>query len=406
MMRLRQRQLIHVGLWTLVLVLGARFARFTVSAAVRPSNGFAAYYTASRLVKEGVDVSRFYDDAWFRAEIAEYGPDVNDIYNLNPPTTALLLLPLAGLDYTAARIAWTFFNLMCLTGAVGWLMQQTGFRGLWIPGFIAFALLYQPVYANFSQGQAYVLMLVLLAMAWHGYRHRRAWVLGIALGLMLVLKTAGVLLWLLLLVQGRWRALAWGAASALIVGLVTLPGLGLNAWRTYFHLLPGLSARPELAVTAYQTLPGFVRHLLVFDERWNPAPLFHAPALANWLVGLGFVVMAGLSTYRAHITDRADLIFAAFASANVILSPVSLDYHYALLLVPIVILMAWVREQAVAWPGIVLAAAMLLLAADLPYRAPQLAAGAWALLTYPTLYGAWLLWGLALWACHWEQSGP
>jgi len=117
-------------------------------------------------------------------------------------------------------------------------------------------------------------------------------------------------------------------------------------------------------------------------------------------------VMAGLSTYRAHITDRADLIFAAIVSANVILSPVSLDYHYALLLVPIVILMAWVREQAVAWPGIVLAAAMLLLAADLPYRAPQLAAGAWALLTYPTLYGAWLLWGLALWACHWEQSGP
>jgi hypothetical protein len=43
---------------------------------------------------------------------------------------------------------------------------------------------------------------------------------------------------------------------------------------------------------------------------------------------------------------------------------------------------------------------MTLIALDLPYRSPRLADGAWALLAYPKLYGAWLLWGLAIWACR------
>jgi hypothetical protein len=47
------------------------------------------------------------------------------------------------------------------------------------------------------------------------------------------------------------------------------------------------------------------------------------------------------------------------------------------------------------WRLVPLLVAVALIAADLPYRAGRLTTGAWALLAYPKLYGAWLLWWLA-----------
>jgi hypothetical protein len=402
--KFRRNQIVYFGVWGLMLVVTARFAFFGIKAAVRPSHGFGAYYTAARLVKEGDDVSRFYDNDWFRAQFKRYVPFGSDIYNINPPITALLLLPLAGFDYMGARVVWTIFNLMCLIGAVGWLLWQLEFRGLWMPGSIVFVLLYQPIYANFSYGQAYVLLFALLVMAWHGYRHRHEAMLGIALGLMVILKTSGVLLWLLLLVQRRWKALAWSTVVVLAVCLGSLLWLGLEAWKTYFHLLPYLSSRPDMAVTAHQTQLSFFRHLLTFDAQWNPAPLLQVPALGIWLPWVSLAIMVGFSVYWAYKKDRADLVFAAFVVANLVLSPVSLDYHYTLLLVSIAILVAWIRQQTLLWPWIILGIAMALIAANLPYISPQLATGWWALLAYPKLYGAWLLWGLALRACR--QDNP
>lgn len=398
--KFRRDRIVYFGMWALLLVLTARFAFFSIKAAVRPSHGFGAYYTAARLVKAGADASRFYDNDWFRVQFKKYVPSGSDIYNINPPTTALLLLPLAGFDYTEARVIWTIFNLMCLIGAGGWLLSQLEFRGLWMPGSSAFVLFYQPIYANFNFGQAYVLLFALLVMAWHGYRHRHEAMLGIALGLVVILKTAGVLLWLLLLVQRRWKALAWGTVVVVAASLGSLLWLGLEAWKTYFYLLPHLSSRPEMAVTAHQTQLSFFRHLLTFDSQWNPAPLLQAPALGIWLPWIGLVIMVGISLYWAYGTNHPDMIFAVFVAANIVLSPVSLDYHYTLLLIPIAILVAWVRQQTSPWPWIVLGIAMALIAANLPYLSPRLGTGWWALLAYPKLYGAWLLWGLALWACR------
>ena len=53
----------------------------------------------------------------------------------------------------------------------------------------------------------------------------------------------------------------------------------------------------------------------------------------------------------------------------------------------------------VSWGGLTLTVGAILIAVDLPYRSAELADGAWALLAYPKLYGALLLWGLALVSC-------
>jgi hypothetical protein len=177
-----------------------------------------------------------------------------------------------------------------------------------------------------------------------------------------------------------------------------LPWIGAAAWTSYLPLLAGLAGRPETSVTAYQTLLSFFRHLFVYDAQWNPAPLWNAPSLGLVLPWLGLVVMLAASVYAVLIGAKADLTFALFAIASVVLSPVSLDYHYTLLLVPVAILFAWVHRQGDLWHWAVLAAGVALIAANLPYNSPRVSAGALALLAYPKLYGACLLWALAWWA--------
>jgi len=397
--------LLDLGLWGLVLFLAFRFAHLNVEAATRPARSFVSCYTAARLVHNGVAVSRFYDDGWFGDQVQTDTPGIRDVYYPNPPTTAVLLLPLASLDHRSVQLIWTFFNLVCLIGAGALLLRQTGIQGVWLPGCIAFALSYQPLSANLSQGRVYVFLFGLLVAAFYAYRHQRPVMLGAALGLMLSLKLAGVLLWLLLLVQRRWRAFGWSVGFALVFSLGALPWVGLEAWQTYLPRLPASSADPGLTVTAYQTQFGFFRHLFTFDPSWNPAPLLPWPGLGIWSPWLGFAAVCGANAYWASLSEGTDLPFASFVAAGVILNPWSLDYHYVLLLVPLTVLTAWVQRQTVLWPRIVLGVAAALIAADLPYRSPRLATSAWVLLAYPKLYGAWLLWGLALWACLQQEPG-
>jgi hypothetical protein len=391
------------ALWVLVAVLGARFTVRCVTFATRPSSGFVAYFTASRLLCAGPEPSRFYDDAVFATAVRRITPGVFDIFNVNPPTTSLLMLPFAGLGYPQARIAWTLLSLASVAATCLFLLRESGLRGAWLAASIALVLTFQPLAANLAQGQAYGVLLGLLAVAWYGFRRRRDIPLGVALGLAGVLKTMGGLLWLLLLFERRWRSLAWAAATVLAVALASLPWLGVDAWRTYLGHLPELASRPTIAVTAYQSLPGLLRHLLTLDVQWSPNPLTAAPRLAA-LLGMALAAaMIALPLYTALPKDERDLSFAGFVFAGLALTPYSMDYHYTLALLPIFALLPWVREQRRFLVWVVFIVAVVLIGADFPYRSPRLAAGALALLAYPKLAGACLLWGLVVWG-SWRSS--
>ena len=381
-----------------VAALGLRLLLFAAAAARAPSDGFVAYYTAARLLREGQPVSRFYDNDWFRAQVNRINPAVSDIYNVNPPTTVLLMLPLAWLDHDTARVGWVSLSIIILGASLAFVMRQLHLSGVAGLLFLGLVFVYQPLFANLKHGQAYIFLLGLLALAWYGHRRGRPTLFGSALGSLLILKTAGAMLWLLPAIGRKWRVVVVGLGVVLGVALASLPWIGLEAWRTYLPLLAGLTARPETAVPAYQTVMSFFRHLFTYDPQWNPAPLWLAPVLGQALPWLVIVVMLAASGYTVLRGAEADLAFALFAIASVVLTPVSLDYHYTLLLMPIAILIAWAGRQASAWPWIVLAAGAALIAADLPYNSPRVAVGALALLAYPKLYGAGLLWALAWWA--------
>src|SRR5207247_1395189 len=99
------------------------------------------------------------------------------------------------------------------------------------------------------------------------------------------------------------------------------------------------------------------------------------------------------------------LAFAAWAALSVVLSPVSLDYHYSLVLPSIAIVLAYWRDTRPARAfSLVVAAAIVLIGAPLPYKSPMLSVGGWALLAYPKLYGALLIWAAALYGLGQNQK--
>lgn len=392
-----------LALWLVVAALVVRYAVALPDDATRPSNGFVAIYLQARLLREGYPVVQTYDDDWFRAQVDAVLPGVIDI-NLNPPGFSLVALPIAGLDYRTARPWWTAVSVVCFLAAVGWLAWRLHFRGPWLPGFLVYALAFQPVRENFHLGQIYTILLVGLVLVWEGYRGHRDALAGVPLGLMSALKLAAFPLWPLFAVQRLWRALAWGVAAVAAVLLVPAAWIPFSSWTYYARWMTAVHERAYLAVTAYQTQTSLARHLFTYDAEWNRAPLAVAPAAATALAWLGIGISLGVPLALAWRAPRSDALFAALVAASLIASTLALDYHYCLLLLPIGVLVAWARRQRSTAVWVALAAALVLIGADLPYRSPRLATGLWALLAYPKLYGAWLLWGLAVWAA-WPARG-
>ncbi len=147
-------------LWGVVVILAVYFIYFVVINASRSTQGFASYYTASKLLADGENVRRFYDDDWFSGNVKRFVPEVYEIYNVNMPTTALIVLPLVSFDYSTARIIWTIVNFIILFAAVLFLIQKFNYKEFWTPLILILFLSYQPLYANILFGQAYILIYV------------------------------------------------------------------------------------------------------------------------------------------------------------------------------------------------------------------------------------------------------
>jgi hypothetical protein len=388
-------------------------------AARAQTNGYAAYYTAARvLTRRPGMMQRVYDDAWFAAQVGRVGIfGVYDIFNVQPPTMSLLLAPLAWCTPGAGRIAWIGVSFLLLPAGLLLLARSLDLPWQWAAWVLPICFLYAPVSENVRNGQAYLLLFFLLSAFFYASVRERPLISGAALGLMLILKSAGIWLWPLLVFQRRWRTLLWAVLAAVGVAVVTLPWTEIDAWAAYGSQLPRLATMPERYVTAYQTVTSLAGQLFVSHPRWNPSPAVHLPAVATaltaavlfgslagsllWTSGPeGVGVPAAGSHRRAGpgTNHRWVLMLALFSALLAPNAPVAEGYHY-LLALPSLLVGLWHAWQSRArWQAwAVLLTAALLLGGPLPYAAPRLQKGWMALLAYPRVYGAYLLWAWLGW---------
>lgn len=397
----------HPLLYVLTILALLYLSGYSVAAAFWPRPGFVVAYTVSRLLLEGTDPALAYDDAWFISQVQRFEPTVIDI-QVNPPTMTLVALPLAWLPYREARLIWGLVNLGFFLLFVAGVARELKWNRSQLLGGVIAAALFQPVYAQQEQGQLYLFMAVLLFLAWLGYRRQKDVWLGITLAGMLLFKLVGLFLWPLLLVQRRWRALLWGGGVSLGLVLVTLPWLTWASWEAHLRFIPVSGDAAARAVTAYQSLNGLFHHLFRYDAVFNPHPLYSSPGLARGLSFLALISLLVFTLWVGRKTQASDLVFMAVVVLGLIVSPLTLDYHYTLLLLPLGVT-GWemlARPRTSPWLWVMLLVIYLLLALPIPYTTPLLSYGWLSFLAYPKLYAGCLLWGLCLFLAAQKQNTP
>ena len=383
-------------LWGIASALAVYFSYFIISNADSPNHGFASYYTSAKLLSEGEDVSQFYDNDWFSSKVKNFVPEVYDVYRFNFPTMTLLLLPLSNFSYSSAKIIWTIFNLLTLFFAIGYLIREVNFTKIWLSLILILIFSFQPLYANFLCGQAYVLIFCLLVLAWYAYKNDKNLLLGFVIGLIFIFKSISFIIFIFFLIQKKWKSLLGAVLTSLSIAVLTLPWIGIDAWYAYAENFFNDFTHPSLSVTAYQTIHSFFQHFTIFNHQWNPTPIINLPILGKILSTLSIFIVLVYSSLKAHQSEKSDLAFGAFVVAGLIISPVSIDYHYTIIILPIFILLKQVLKNQ---SRIVLAALILftgLIAAYIPYTSLKVTTGWLALFAYPKLYGAVGLWGLLM----------
>jgi Glycosyltransferase family 87 len=413
----RDTRLLTDWAWLAAGVFGALlfFWRTLLPATRTHTYAFSAYYTAARLTLQGQAGIRFCGEWFFEQQRALGFGNRADFFCPNPPTTALIMLPVAWLPPRSALAAWVACTLALVAGiiAVGWRIvtrepellaasdgrEQTASSvqaGGW--RFIALAAIvvpfFRPLHADFLASQVYSLIALLYAFWLYGYLSRRDWLCGAALAGLALAKLSGWPLWLLMIAARRWRTLGWALGVGLAGLLLSLPLLGLDFWRLYlFDQLLAIPAEPSSAVPANQTLSSLLRQCFAYDQHWAPRPLLDAPwlALALWWA-LALALLA--ATLSAAVRRPAPAIPMAMICLVIPLQPAGEEYHYTLLLLVLLLLLA-------TWRGLPALAALLgaaLLFALPAYFVNTAVFGGWpqALLAYPRMYAALLLWGLLM----------
>jgi Glycosyltransferase family 87 len=212
-----------------------------------------AYVRADSLARRHVD--NLYAEPWWhgshgfppRAPGAEdpYRPFVLDYYAY-PPPFLLVMAPLAPLDgdFMAQRALWFGLNGLLLAVAL-WVVAR------WIDGGRTHRALLMtplffgclPVLATLQIGNFQVTVVMISVLAMVAFDTRRDATGGALLALAVLSKLSSGLLGVVLVVQRRWRAVAWTAAFGLLLLAVSTAMLGTRPITSFVtYTLPRLAS--------------------------------------------------------------------------------------------------------------------------------------------------------------------
>lgn len=226
---------------------------------------FAAYAGAAHAVAAGTSPYAGFDASTIVMSGFDY-----------PPFTAVLLRPLAFLSTRWQDITWLWLSLAALVGgaviSARALLPHTWPRAR--IGVIA-AVTFPPAAYNLWHGQMNTIVFLLLAMALSDYLSGHRTRCGVILGLAASIKLAPILLLLVLVRRGWWRAAGAGVATCAVALAVGVAALGWPVtWQYISTVLPVLNR--DNGWIYNQTWNG------VFSRLAGHAVLFPATSLA-WL---------------------------------------------------------------------------------------------------------------------------
>jgi Glycosyltransferase family 87 len=239
-----------------------------------------------------------------------------------------LVLPFALLPASIAPAAWIAAMLVAfLVGAAVLPVRREVRWAIVLLGGLSWPLAY-----SLKLGQVGPLLFLIFAAGWRWLDRPGRLGALIALGTIVKVQPAILLVWAGL--TRRWRAVG----VALIVGLVAALGAtlltGLATWTDYLELLRRVSAP---VTTAHNFTPGAIAFQLGASEGVASA------------IQLATTVGVVLVTVWAALRTPAEVGYLTAAIASQLLSPLLWDHYAMLLLLPV----AWLLERRRWWAALI-----------------------------------------------------
>ena len=347
---------------------------------------FAHYYTYAVVAAKGLD-------AFDPAAVAE----VDRLLGLRraaapgtyPPLFYLLMGPWTLLPFRPAAIVWLLLGQACLAGTLGLVLHRhrdASWTAIATALFVAVA--YQPLLENVFLGQANVVLLFLVALAWWGLRTQHPWVTAAAVAASLHVKPPYALLVGVLWWTGHARVARRAALLALLGLCAGVLALGPAPHVTYLEFLLGL--RASLYSWTSNLSPWATLHRVFPDSLANGLTLV---VNLTVVLGLAWALPRGVEG-DSRTMDRA---WGLGVVALLLLSPMLEEHYLVLLLLPVSLIVLSASDDSLGTGDRVLLVASLVLLAT-PYSLMRFAAfrsGPLALVTSGKLAGvlglAWLL---------------
>ncbi len=273
--------------------------------------------------------------------------------NAHPPTSVLMVLPFAALDYSSATLAWNLLSLLAL-GISLWLLCRglsVGFSPWALLPLVALLLLCSPFRQQMNQGQLNLVLLLLLTLVWAAARTGRPIWAGVFLGVATAFKIFPGFLLLHFAVQKRWNIVASALIALVSITALTAAVLRPVTYTTYVaDVLPQVNEfRCDWMNSSVVGLSTKLFHPV--SERRNLVPLWPNDQLA-WLVGvLGCGIVLVLWWYaerRAHSDRDQDFAFGLSVTTMLLVSPITWDHYFLLLIIPLAILWVSLPETTTA----------------------------------------------------------
>ncbi|HEX6489174.1 MAG TPA: glycosyltransferase family 87 protein [Candidatus Dormibacteraeota bacterium] len=334
------------------LVAGAAvgWVRFLFGPTLRLGHGFPdflLYYALARL-----EAARGFAHIYDQSAVLDFERRVTGVALgqplplTSPPYVAILVRPLAALDFKTAYVLWALLSAVFLAVAIVALVRASRLRGrsAWAVGLLAAA--WAPTLVAGLQAQLAGLVLLgaaLAALAWTRGREGRA---GFASILTLARPHLVLLLPVLFLVRRSGRAFGALLAGAVVLFAVTLPVTGLRAWSDYVAVLtPGVLRGNQGFANAEQA-PFALRGVV------------EAVAGASVLdVAIPFILLIAVAVIVARTPSRPLLDFALVTVASFDASLHQNLHDLTLLLVGLIptaglLLAGELRHRATGWLAI------------------------------------------------------
>jgi hypothetical protein len=339
-----------LGLLTALAVLAA-WEGYTLNHKPETSGcggDFSQFYTAGTIVLRG-DVSRFYDQAYFR-HFQEWVRE-DPLRSHYPPSIGLVMAPLALLPYSAALGVWWALQAICL-GVCGVIFYRTTpLPKAWrINMLVALAALL-PVWIAIGIGHLSPMLLLVLTGGLTLHRQGRRVLAGVLLSLLAVKPQLmlGFAIWMLL--RRDLRTMAGIAAGGAVQFAAVALTLGTQVWLDYLHALPHIAAMTREYVYSplcEQSLSGIARNMLDAAglTAWQvPAMrIVYAVTTAVAAVSLCRVVASrqpfGGKKAEPSAASRKNYEYACGILFMTLFPPYFLVYDQTLLAIPLVMLWA------------------------------------------------------------------